>query len=228
MKTECLREITEDWNGFVIAIDAGHQQQGNFDMEPIGPGASETKIKVSSGTTGISTGIPEYELTLALSLKLQELLEARGYHVIMTRTTHEIDISNIERAAVANEAKADAFIRVHANGSTDTSVSGALTICQTPDNPYNGNLYAPCYAFSSVMLDELVAATGCVKGYVWETDTMCGINWCEIPVTIVEVGYMSNPAEDELLATDEYRDLVALGMANGIDAFLLGDSAQNQ
>ena len=223
--SEYLRERAAGKNGFLVAIDAGHQAQGNYDTEPIGPGANEQKIKVSSGTCGSTTGIPEYELTLQLSLKLQAELEARGYDVVMTRTTHDVDISNIERANVANDAAADAFIRVHANGSEDPSVSGALTICQTPGNPYNGDLYDACHRLSSLVLDELVAAAGCRKGYVWETDTMCGINWCRIPVTIVEVGYMTNPEEDVLLSTDEYQDKVVEGIANGIDAFLLGDSA---
>ena len=204
----------------VVVIDPGHQRKGNYEKEPNGPGSDVMKAKVSSGTQGVSTGIPEYELNLAVSLYLKEELLTRGYEVIMIRETHDIDISNVERAQIANEAKADAFIRVHADSSTNASAKGVMTICQTPKNPYNSEWYEESYRLSKLVLEEVVESTGAKKRKVWETDTMTGINWTTVPTTILEMGFMSNPEEDELLATEEYRKKIAVGVANAIDRYL--------
>ena len=151
---------------------------------------------------------------------MEEILLERGYEVIMVRTSHDVDISNSERAAVANEAGADAFIRIHANGSEDSSVHGAMTICQTPSNPYNGALYEESRALADAVLDCFVASTGASKQYVWETDSMSGINWASVPATIIEMGYMTNPTEDQNMASEDYQYLMAEGIANGIDEFI--------
>jgi N-acetylmuramoyl-L-alanine amidase len=204
----------------LVVIDAGHQAKGNSKKEPIGPGASETKAKVSSGATGVATGQDEYKLNLQVAKKLQAVLEARGYRVVMIRTDHNVDISNAERAIIANDLGADAFIRIHGNSVDDSSVRGIMTICQTSKNPYNADLHSQSKKLSRCVLEEAVAATGGKKQRVWETDTMSGINWCQVPVTIVEMGYLSNPEEDRLLATDEYQQKMAEGIANGIDRYL--------
>lgn len=211
--------VPPEYKGLVV-IDPGHQQYANTEREPVGPGASETKIKVSGGTTGTATGVPEYELTLDIGLQLRDKLLERGYQVIMVRDTNEVDISNSERAEIANEADADVFIRLHANGSPDSSVTGAMTICQTPANPYNGDIYEQSRALSENILDSYIYKTGINRQNIWETDTMSGINWSEVPTTILEMGFMSNTGEDRSMQDDDMQQKMVEGIADGIDEYM--------
>lgn len=220
---ESTQETSNVGEGKLICIDAGHQATPNTDTEPVGPGAEDKKVKVSAGNTGVTTGTEEYELNLEVALKLQSALEARGYTVKMIRTSNDVDISNAARAELANSDKADAFIRIHANGSTDTNASGVMTVCQTKDNPYNADIYDSCKRLSADVLSGMAAATGANSEGVWETDSMSGINWCKVPVTIVEIGYMTNSEEDQKLVTSDYQNLLAKGIADGIDAYFAGE-----
>ena len=208
-----------DPNGIVVVIDPGHQGKMNGQKEPDGPGSTTLKTKVSAGATGCVTNQKEYILNLAVSLKLKEELLSRGYQVVMIREDHSINISNSERAKFANNLQADAFIRIHANSSDNSSVSGIETICQTSNNPYNANIYAECRKLSDCVLDGVVESTGGKKRRVWETDTMSGINWCQVPVTILEMGFLSNPEEDRLMASEDYQNKMVEGVANGLDKY---------
>lgn len=204
----------------VVCIDAGHQQSAIKDTEPIGPGAEEMKAKLSSGTQGVATNTPEYQLTLEVSLLLEQELLKRGYEVVMIRRTNDCPLSNAQRAQIANESGADIFVRIHANGSDDPSVSGMLCCAPTNKNPFlSGQLIDKSIRLSELIVQEFCTATGAQNKGLYYVDTMTGINWCQIPVTIVEMGFMSNPDEDAKMATAEYRAKMVTGMANGIDAY---------
>ena len=187
-----------------VAIDAGHQRRGNSEKEPIGPGSSTYKAKVASGTCGVATGINEYELNLAVSLKVRDILEERGYDVYMIRETHDVNISNSERAKLAAQNGADILVRVHANGDSNQFGYGALTMAPSSRNTYlSGDVVSKSQKLSQKMIAAFCKDTGAKNRDVIYTDSMSGINWSTIPVTIIELGFMSNPSEDRLMATED-------------------------
>lgn len=202
-----------------VVLDPGHSSVVASGTEPLGPGSTENKAADTSGTSGTVSGLTEYELNLTVSQKLRTELQNRGYTVLMTRESNDVPVSCIERADVANNSDADAFVRIHANGSEDSSAKGAMTICITPDNPFYPALYEQARALSDCIINNLSEVTGCENDGVWETDSMSGNNWSQIPATIVEMGYMTNPDEDALMATDDYQNKIVKGIADGIDQY---------
>lgn len=209
---------------YTVCIDAGHQRYGISEKEPNGPGSSVMKAKLTSGTRGVATGTAEYQLTLDVSLLLEQELIARGYNVVMIRRTNDCPLSNAERAQVANDSGADIFVRIHANGSENSAVSGMLCCAPTQKNPYlSDTVITESIRLSQAVVENFCAVTGANNQGLYRVDTMTGINWCEIPVTIVEMGYMSNPEEDQKMATDEYRELMVQGIADGIDDYFYGE-----
>lgn len=213
-----LMYITKSGAPWVV-IDAGHQAQGNSEKEPLGPNSDEMKSKVSAGTVGKWTGVPEYSLDLTVSMKLKEELIRRGYNIIMVRETNEVNISNAERAAFANMAGADAMVRIHADGSENHDANGMMTICPTKNNPFCPQIYEKSKKLSSVLLSHMLSETGANNRGVWETDTMTGINWSVVPVTIVEMGFMTNEKEDYLMQSSDYQEKIVKGIADGLDEY---------
>lgn len=206
--------------GKLIVIDAGHQAKGNSSLEPIGPGAKTKKAKVASGTTGKASGLAEYQLNLIVAKKLAKELKKRGYKVKMIRTTHNVNISNAQRAKMANKWDADAFIRIHANGDINKSVAGALTMAPKLNNKYlSKKVIKKSQKLSQKIINAFCKATKAKNRGVYQTNEMSGINWCKVPVTIVEMGYMSNRAEDLKMAKASYQKKMVRGIADGIDAY---------
>ena len=208
-------------NGHIVGIDPGHQSE-NVDMsatEPNGPGSSTMKAKASTGTRGSFSGLPEYQLNLDVSLLLRDILEQRGYQVIMTRTDNDTAISNKERAELVASQGAEICVRIHANGDDSADVSGALTMCPSQQNPYVSSLYDSSNKLSKCIVDSYCAATGFQNRGIIYTDSMTGINWSTIPVTIVEMGFMTNQSDDLKMAASSFQQTMAEGIANGIDAY---------
>lgn len=206
-------------NGHVVAVDAGHQAKANAEKEPIGPGSSTMKAKMEEGSVGTVSGVKEYELTLTVAEKLETELEARGYEVVMIRTGHDVNLSHAERSILANESGAEILLRLHANSMENSSIYGALTMCMTESNPYHAELYADSYRLSKKLIDQVCAQTGTKNRGVQTVDNSSAINWCEIPVSVLEMGFLSNPDEDRWLQNEEYQDKMVKGIADAVDLY---------
>lgn len=201
--------------GIVIGIDPGHQLHQNADPEPVAPGSGETKAKVASGTVGVKTRVPEYQVNLEVSLQLRNALEALGCKVVMARETNDVDISNVERALMMNEAECDLVLRIHCNGSDNSSANGiGLYVTKS------GDIAESSYAAAELLLPAMVEATGARADGIFQRDTYSGLNWSSVPSILVEMGYMSNPAEDEKLSDPAYQQLLVQGMVEGVCAFV--------
>lgn len=207
-------------NKKVIAIDPGHQAKGNYEKEPVGPGATEQKAKVSSGTQGVSTRVPEHVFTLELSLQLRDALTELGYEVVMTRETADVNISNMERAEIANNAEADIYIRIHADGADNEAANGISVLYPSENNPYVAELSPDSKRLAQEVLDEMCEATGAKKRGIIKRDDLSGTNWAQMPVILIEAGFMTNKAEDERLQDPEYQAKLVQGIVNGIEEYL--------
>ena len=213
--------LQEDWTSKnVIVIDPGHSSEIPDGKVPLGPGSDEMRDADNYGAVSITNGLHEYELVLDVSLMLRDKLEARGYKVVMVRTTNSGKYSCVDRAKVANDNTAAIFLRVHANAAPkDHSKNGAMTICITRDNEFVPAMYKKSRLLSDLILKNYVAAVGCYNEGVWERDDMIANNWSKVPTTLVELGYMTNEREDPLMQTSAYKQKMVSGLLNGVDAY---------
>ena len=173
------------------------------------------KYKVSGGTQGVATRVPEYVVNLDVSLQLRDALEALGAEVYLTRDTHDIDISNIERATMMNELGVDLVLRIHCNGSENSSTKGISLFVRA-----TGTGAEESYAASEALLPAMAEATGARAMGIYQRDTYSGLNWSEVPSILVEMGFMSNPEEDKLLNDPDYQQKLVAGMVQGVAEYM--------
>ncbi|MCD8023550.1 MAG: N-acetylmuramoyl-L-alanine amidase [Lachnospiraceae bacterium] len=225
-ETEIVEEAgeeTDEEDRLVVAIDPGHQ--GSWvdmtDTEPLGPGSSEMKTKSSTGTQGTYSGLAEYELNLEIALQLRTELVARGYEVILTREDNDTAISNAERATLAYEQGGDIYVRIHANGSENSNVKGALAMVPSSSNPYVGYLAEDSYLLADCILSAYCETAGFDSLGIQYYDNMTAINWSKIPVMILEMGFITNETDDLRMADASVQALMVQGIADGIDDYFI-------
>ncbi len=210
-----LEEEKLPLTGVKIGIDPGHQAHGNNEKETVAPGSNEKKAKVTSGTSGAATGIAEYVTNLEISLKLRDALVSQGAEVYMTRETHDVDISNQERAKLMNGYGVDLVLRIHCDGAENKSKHGIALYCSR-----SNAIAEESYRAAEAILPVLCEATGAQNNGIVSNDNYTGQNWSEVPCLMVECGFLSNADEDRLLNDEDYQWKLATGLTNGIIAYI--------
>ena len=201
-KKEMIPTVSLPVSGKTIVIDAGH-------------GKPDEGAQSSSGTT-------EAETNLKIALKLQNLLEQSGSYVILTRSDenaiYDLDtktlkqkkISDIHnRVKIGNESSADIFVSIHLNKIPQQQYDGWQTF-------YNANS-SEGQKLATLIQNNLNDAIQKENNRVAKSiDNIYIVKHVEIPTTIVECGFLSNPEEEKLLLDDEYQNKLAWGIYNGI------------
>lgn len=185
-----------------------------------GHGVPDEGAQSSNGTT-------EAETNLKIALKVQNLLEQSGSTVILTRsdknaiydldkkTLKEKKISDIRnRVKIGNEASADIFVSIHLNKIPQSQYWGWQ--CFYREDDVEGTRLAKTLQDS---LNKSIEKEN--KRVAMKIDNVYIIKHVEIPIAIVECGFLSNPEEEQLLLTDEYQDKLAWGIYTGIMDYFL-------
>lgn len=212
-------ESNEKQGKFLVVIDPGHQQKANLNLEPIGPGATTQKYKVTDGTTGVVTKKREAVLVLEMASVLKEKLEAKGIQVLMTRTSQDVDISNKERATFANDHKANLFLRLHADGSENPNQSGFAVLTPAEGSPYTKEIYAESLQISQTIVNKMRENHQVKVNGIKFRDDLSGFNWAKVPGVLLELGFMSNPEEDKKLSDPQYVNSLLQSVTDSVEEY---------
>lgn len=172
-----------------------------------------------------SSGTTEAEINLKIALKLQNLLEQSGSTVVLTRSDenaiYEIDSKTIRekkvsdihnRVKIGNESSGDIFVSIHLNKISESQYSGWQTFYK--QNSEESKKLA--ISIQNNLNDAIQKENNRTPA---KLNTVYIMKHVEIPITIVECGFLSNPEEEKLLLTDEYQDKLAWGIYNGINDY---------
>lgn len=203
----------------IVMLDPANQAVVNAEQIAIGPDSEVTKQGASTGNVGTTLGTKESELNLSYAKLLKTELESRGYQVLLTRDTDEINLSNKDRAELANDSEATIYVRIQMNFSENSSLAGVMAVCMPEDSTFNGDLHADSYRLATYLIQGVLDKTACTNQGIYETDQMTSINWSEKPVALIKLGYLSNAEEESKLVDPDYQSEIVKGLADGLDAY---------
>ncbi len=211
--------------GVKVCIDPGHQglevHGGRVHQYP----GSEKLVSGGNSTMGQGavTLRKESIAVLEISYRICRRLRELGAEVTMTRWVEEVSVTNMERAEYANEQGADYFLRIHLNMSSEGN-NNAIYVYGPSNSPY-AKAVMPIEQYRDVaqtILDAMKESTGVKGGVVRMSDQFVGNNWSKMTTFLIECGFLSTPANDWILTTDDYQEKIAQGMVEGLQAVVEG------
>ncbi|MDO4562996.1 MAG: N-acetylmuramoyl-L-alanine amidase [Clostridia bacterium] len=211
-----IREDLQTLAGMIVCVDAGHGIAEKNKRERVAPNSEETKAAFLGGTSGST--YTEEELNLIVAQKMEKKLCELGAVVHMARTDHTTDMGNIDRAEFAYEHNSDLWIRIHADGSENRDARGISVLIPSNACVEEGVRAASARAAKNV-LDALIAQTRAKNRGLIKRDDLVGFNWTKVPVILIEMGFMSNAEEDELLSRGDYQEKIVQGVADGLEEY---------
>ena len=193
----------------LICLDPGHGTAPAVgrQLEPIGPGSRELKVKDGGGAAG------EAPVALAIARRTRAALQARGLRVALTRNGGDYRGGNRERARFCDARGAALMIRIHADGSTSPAAHGISTLVPALRRGWTDDVHAAGRRAGRLVQQELLRATGARDLGVVERGDLTGFNWADVPVVLAETGFMTNPRERALLRSAAYQRRLADGLA---------------
>ena len=200
----------------LICLDPGHNTVPAVgrQTEPIGPGSSVRKIKDGGGTSG------EPGVALAIAVRTRALLQAAGYRVAMTRGARPYAGGNIARAQFCNVRHAALMIRIHADGSANSTLHGVQMLYPALHRGWTDDIYARSLRAARLVQDAVVRSTGAANLGLTPRSDLTGFNWANVPALLIETGFMTNPVERRRLQSSSYQLRVARGLVAGTHLFV--------
>jgi len=167
---------------------------------------------VDSGAVGV-TGLKEKDLTLEVGERLKKMLEDAGAVVIMTRSGDH-SVSSANRVKIANEVKADVYVSIHANAHIDPDSNGTETFYCSENSYRDASKY-----LAQQLHRELIYELG-LRDRGVKTECFYMLKKTKMPSTLVEIAFLTNEKEEELLRKPETRARVAEALFRGLEAYL--------
>lgn len=202
-----------------IIIDPANQASDNIAKEQVGPGSEITKQAATTGSVGAAYGTKEYELNLLYAQLLKAELESRGYTVTLTRDSNNVDLTNKERAEMANNSGATVLIRLQMNFSANDDMVGVMALTMSDNSMYNSYLYEQSNELATRILQGITEDISTTNHGIYQSEDMTLINWSKIPVAVISLGFLSNEAEEANLVSSGYQATMIQGIADGIDYY---------